>query len=81
MRCKDTHLFLLCFFSRRSRYCVVSYAAVLSVVTQRFSPEEEALRDDTKSGCVRDQLLRDGHLNISVSCMSDNFPAPERGLY
>ena len=33
---------------------VVSFAAVIRVVTQRFSPTGEALRDDPNNGCDGD---------------------------
>ena len=35
---------------------LVCYTAVFSVVTQRSSPQEEALRDDSENGCVADYL-------------------------
>ena len=39
---------------------VVSYAAVLCLVTQRSSPRTwgGALRDETKNGCVGDYITR-----------------------
>ena len=35
---------------------LVCYTAVFIVVTQRSSPQEEALRDDSENGCVADYL-------------------------
>ena len=36
---------------------LVCYTAVFLVVTQRSSPQEEALRDDSENGCVADYLF------------------------
>ena len=33
---------------------LVSFAAIIRVVTQRFSPTKEALRDDPNNGCEGD---------------------------
>ena len=37
-------------------WLVISYAAVLCLVTQRSSPRRGALRDETKNGCVGDYV-------------------------
>ena len=42
---------------------IVCYTAVLSVVTQRSSPQD-ALRDDTKNGCVAYYELQEGSEDI-----------------
>ena len=49
-------------------YALVCYAALFSVVTQRSFPCQRggALRDDTKNGCVADQVCVDA-VNVEIS--------------